>query len=239
MDRGEQMQRGTGFAGAAAILGIGAAGAGYASKSLIGSAASGVKNSVKSWASQGRAGYSAEMAIAKQSLSNEKRIASVERALNKDTSVQGRMAFAAKGALARGKALYNNFGSTKAFMAGGAALGAVIGGAASDDTAKGAARGAAIGAGAGLVTKAAIGAISTYNKAGGFGKAGLMGGAVLASTAIFAGVRSLTRQPASMQYGETDASGETQYSNSPVKSRMESMNASGDIVLGLNNKRRR
>lgn len=213
--RSEQLNRGLGVAGAFGIIGAAAAPiAYYGAKPAMRQA----ERSVKSWASKGKAGFSAEMAAARTANPN--------------------MSFL-KGSAARGKALYNNFGSTTAFVAGGAALGAVLGGATSDDKVKGAARGAVIGAGAGFVAKQAIRAVSTYSRASTLGKqAGIAGLAVLASTTLFAGGRAMSSQPASMQYGETDAAGETQYSNSPIKDRLNSMNASGDLVFGLNNKRR-
>jgi len=246
-------------AGAFAVGGAAAAVAGYSVKPFFNSKfyAGSKARLAKNWAGfskevdAAKPGLAAERAAAKAShdrvkantagLSKED-IATLRKdtgsAIFKDFQAPGSLELAAKGFAARSKALYHNFGSTTAFMGAGAVVGGIIGGSMSDDTAKGAARGAAIGAGAGFVAKQAIRAVETYKAAGSLAKPGILGLTVLASAAVFTGVRAATRQPESTQYGSTDDAGETQYSYTPVKDRISTMNASGALVFGLHNKRR-
>jgi hypothetical protein len=109
--------------------------------------------------------------------------------------------------------------------AGGAGIGALLGAKLNhDDPGRGAAVGAGVGAGGGLVASRAIRATQGWKKMWGVGKLGL-----LASAAVAVGVGANMMRPP--QY-ETD-----QVASSGVRSRMEMIGATGDVVFGLHNRR--
>lgn len=132
---------------------------------------------------------------------------------------------------------------TAQLVGGGAVLGAGIGAYASDDSVSGAAKGAAIGAGAGalargalLLKNAAKYERSALNKIG--GRAGIAGAATVGAIAIAVGAHGLSSNTPESSYAETGDSGETYYSDSPIRRRSQMMNASGGLVFGLHRGRR-
>jgi hypothetical protein len=229
----DKIDRGAGVAGTFAFLGAGAAAAGYAaaSKFSLKGAASGLKNRFQ----------------ASNRQYNRLRAKATARAA-RATHLPGRMVGPAtqgayehtmQGVEGRMTSLYRSHGSTLAFAGVGAGVGAIIGGAVSKgDRTQGAAKGAAIGAGVGVVAKGVAAAALKYSSLSAGGKkAGGLAGLVLASAAIYGGVRAATRAPEPSTYGETDAAGQTQYSDTSVADRARMMNASGDMVFGLHNMR--
>jgi hypothetical protein len=133
---------------------------------------------------------------------------------------------------------------TGMFVGGGAAIGAGIGAYASDDSVSGAAKGAAIGAGVGGAARVTMAAVQAHKaisatKFGATGmKAGVAGVAILGTLAVAMGAHALEGSPATSSYSSSSDSGETTYSDAPVHRRSASMNATGDVVLGLHRKRR-
>jgi hypothetical protein len=209
----DKIDRGAGVAGTFAFLGAGAAAAGYAaaSKFSLKGAASGLKNRFQ----------------ASNRQYNRLRAKATARAA-RATHLPGRMV---------GPATQGAYEHTMQGVEAG--VGAIIGGAVSKgDRTQGAAKGAAIGAGVGVVAKGVAAAALKYSSLSAGGKkAGGLAGLVLASAAIYGGVRAATRAPESSTYGETDAAGQTQYSDTSVADRARMMNASGDMVFGLHNMR--
>jgi len=214
----ERVDRGAGVAGTFAFLGAGAAAVGYAAsghiKPSFGKAASGLKKNL-SYRNLKYKQYRA------QATRQAARGVPVEQLEGKMTS------------------LYRSHGSTLAFAGVGAGVGAAIGAATSKgDRVNGAAKGAAIGAGVGVLAKAATAAAFKYSHISPVGRTvGGLAGLALTTAALYGGVRAATRAPESSTYGETDAAGQTQYSDTSVADRARMMNASGDMVFGLHNMR--
>jgi hypothetical protein len=131
------------------------------------------------------------------------------------------------------------FGSNaKVLGAAGAGLGAYIGAKVdSDHPAKGAVLGTAAGAGAGIGISTAIKGAKMWGKIGPFGRAGSIIGL---SVAVGLGTKALSpaSSPAQDDVATNDGMGGYNIQSSGVSSRMRSMNAHGDVVLGLHNKRR-
>jgi len=113
-------------------------------------------------------------------------------------------------------------------MGAGAGIGALIGSSLSpDNPGRGAVIGGAVGAGAGLAASTAIRASRVWNKFGFLGKAGAIG-------ALTAGAFGATTILGRSKYGQVDQANPEDYG---MQARMNAMSASGDIVLGLHNRR--
>jgi hypothetical protein len=123
--------------------------------------------------------------------------------------------------------------NSRLLVGGGAAIGAAIGAANGDPV-----TGAAVGATAGLAARMAYGATDAWKKAG---KIPLLrsAGVVGLSTMIFVGTQAMVDGEFAGEAGAIpDGMGGYEYGEpGGLKSRMSAMNATGDLVLGLNNAR--
>jgi hypothetical protein len=114
----------------------------------------------------------------------------------------------------------------------GAVAGGLIGSKLSDDPIRGAAAGAAIG---GVTTLAARGATKLWGGSAWYAKA-----ALVAAAAIGAGTatRAFTHEDSYAAEDHSVSDGSGGYETEPgVRRRMNSMNATGDVVFGLHSRR--
>jgi hypothetical protein len=132
-----------------------------------------------------------------------------------------------------GKAFAGSYGKSRLLMMGGGATAGFVVGTAKGDPFGG----ALIGAGIGLAGAAGTRGYNKYSGMGRFGKWTTRQGAVLGSTAaIFTGTR-LASNHAPAEESTGDDSYQIFSGPSGVNDRMSSMNAQGDLVFGLHNRR--
>ena len=129
--------------------------------------------------------------------------------------------------------LYKSFGTTGGFMMAGTAIGGYVGAQTGHPF-----KGMLYGAGVGLGAKGTAEFFSLYSKAGKLGQAGLIAGGV---AGVF-GIASVAQPPDLSQsvVVTPDIAGLPEYGppGSGLQERLRSMNATGDIVLGLHGRRR-
>ena len=117
-------------------------------------------------------------------------------------------------------------------LGAGAVVGGLAGSKLSDNPVKGAAEGAAIG---GVAAVAARGATRLWKGASGPGKAALLVAAAIGSGTA---TRAFTHEDAYAAEDHAVSDGTGDYDAEPgVRQRMNSLNASGDVVLGLHARR--
>ena len=121
------------------------------------------------------------------------------------------------------KSLYKAFGTVPIMMTAGAVTGGIL--APSGQRMKG----AALGAAAGLGVKAGYGIYRAYEAMPGIGQAAM----IAAGTA---GVFTVANALAPPQYGDI-AEAPPMYETAGIRGRMNNLNATGDVTLGLNNRR--
>jgi hypothetical protein len=122
-------------------------------------------------------------------------------------------------------------------MAGaGALIGGVIGSQVDkDNPAVGTAVGAGAGAGVGVLSKSALAGTKLWEKLGPIGRGASIIGASLGVAAVATSMKDKNYK--SMDTAESDGMGSYNLAPSGVKNRLNTMNANGNIVFGLNNKR--
>jgi hypothetical protein len=139
----------------------------------------------------------------------------------------------ASGAGAMASAIRSYGGNARIMTGAGAVFGGIIGSRYDHPI-----EGAAIGAGVGLAVKAGLGVNQLWKTVGKVpgGRMGLM---LAASTVLYGGVRAtMSPQVQSEAYASDDGSGGYDYSDrSSVSRRMNRINATGNVALGLHNKR--